>query len=132
MSQHIVFFDEICVLCSWSVRFIFKNDPEGKIYFASFQSDAFHQISERVTINSDQPESVIFLSNNNIYNQSSAVLKIVGLLRFPWPILKIVYIIPKGLRDAVYRLIARNRYRWFGKRETCFIPSDEMKKRYLG
>ena len=132
MKQNIVFFDDICVLCSWAVRFIFKHDTDKKFYFASFQSDAFTQIKHKVPGGEVFPSSVVYYSRGKIYNRSTAALRIAGQLRFPVSIFFPLLIIPRFIRDWVYDIVAKNRYRWFGKRESCYLPDADMKVRYLG
>ena len=168
MEQQIVFFDDICVLCSRSVRFIYRHDRKKRFLFASFDSEAFSKIShllpgrERAADRNaashpgsprgiDQvrghptvqpadrpdnsfrslPDSVVLYSKGRVHLRSGAALRIAMLLRFPLPLLAVLLIVPPFIRNAVYDWIARNRYRWFGKRETCFLPDDDLRKRFL-
>jgi len=143
MDPAIVFFDDTCVLCSRSVQFIFRHDRKGRFQYASLDSEAFRKIMDllpgvafpenlsSVSGQSASPGSVVLFMKGKIYQRSSAALRIATRLRFPVSLLAAGWIVPPFLRDAVYDLIARNRYRWFGKRETCFIPDGALKERVL-
>jgi len=85
----------------------------------------------RSAIGTHSPETLLLLDDGQIYERSSAVLRIVSHLRFPWNLLGVLRIIPRPIRDAIYGLIARNRYRWFGKQDTCLLPRAEWKSRFL-
>lgn len=123
MKPSLIYFDDICVLCSRSVRFISKNDPKRKFQFASLHSDHFARTAARLKIDSDQqPDSIVLIQSNKIYSRTTAVIKIAAGLRFPWPLFTIFILIPRFIRNPLYDLIARNRYRLFGKRESCFVP----------
>lgn len=127
MDRTIVFFDDICVLCSSSVGLILRNDPRKKFHFASIGSEIYHQNLKELKLEAaDLPDSIILLKNNRIYTRSTAALRIAARLRFPWPLLSILYILPRFLRDPLYDLVARKRYRWFGKREICFVPGERF------
>lgn len=143
MDPAIVFFDDTCVLCSRSVQFIFRHDRKGRFQYASLDSEAFRKIMDRlpgvafpenlssISGQSASPGSVVLFMKGKIYQRSSAALRIATRLRFPVSLLAAGWIVPPFLRDAVYDWIARNRYRWFGKRETCFIPDGALKERVL-
>ena len=135
MEQQIVFFDDICVLCSRSVRFIYRHDRKQRFLFASFDSEAFRRISHLLPgpDNSSRslPDSVVLYRKGRVYLRSGAALRIAMLLRFPLPLLAAFLVVPPFIRNTVYDWIARNRYRWFGKRETCFLPDDDLRERFL-
>lgn len=204
MERKIVFFDDECVLCSWSVQFIFRHDRQKRLFFASTGSEAFGQIvhllpkhlqeafvqaspgnplhpgetafaagpqsssdeplhpdnavppadpkipgksfsqdsaatfagpqSSDASLRSDQPPapgSVIFYDGGRVYSRSTAALRIAAHLRFPVSMLVIGFIIPPFIRNGIYDWIAKNRYRWFGKRETCFLPDTPLRQQFL-
>jgi predicted DCC family thiol-disulfide oxidoreductase YuxK len=140
MESQIVFFDDYCVLCSRSVRFIYRNDRRGMFRFASFDSEAFRAIAEKLPeqfqvrgsgVSEASQGSVVLYRRGRVHLRSAAALRIAMLLRFPWPLLAAGLALPPFIRDAVYNLIARNRYRWFGKRETCFLPGEGLRERFL-
>jgi predicted DCC family thiol-disulfide oxidoreductase YuxK len=137
MEQMVVFFDDVCVLCSRSVRFIYRHDPGGHFRFASFDSEAFKEIEKQlagqpvVGSNGEAPASVVLYRRGRIYLRSAAALRIAMSLRFPLPLLAVGFLVPPFIRDRIYDWIARNRYRWFGRREHCFLPDGGLRKRFL-
>ncbi|MCF8224504.1 MAG: DCC1-like thiol-disulfide oxidoreductase family protein [Bacteroidales bacterium] len=132
MKDTIVFFDDICVLCSRTVRFIYNNDPHHRIYFASFNSEVFHQISHLLDGEKAGISTVVLYKNGKVSVRSAAALKISAMLRFPLPLLQVGYVIPPFIRDAIYDLISRKRFRWFGRMDSCYIPDPGMKQQFLG
>lgn len=120
----IILFDGFCNLCSRSVDFIINNDNKRIFLYAALQSDTGKFIRSLYKI-PDETDSVILWQDGRFSFHSEAALKIAIQLRFPWPLFGIFFIVPAFIRDAVYQWIARNRYRWFGKREICRIPADE-------
>lgn len=126
----IVFFDGVCNLCNHSVQWIIKRDQRKQFYFASLQSTfARDFMTQHPRIGSSN--SVILWHKGKYRDQSDAVLSIVAILGFPWNILMIGKILPRSFRNLVYQWIAKNRYRWFGKRDTCMIPSPDLNDRFL-
>lgn len=131
MDRSIVFFDDICVLCSKSVQLIIRNDPHEKFQFSAIGSTYYQQMISRQNIAEQSlPDSIILYHNEKIYTRSAAALRIVSNLRFPWPILAVFFIIPRFIRNPIYDLIASKRYQWFGKRKSCYMPAGAMKKRF--
>ncbi len=130
--HHIILFDGVCNLCNTSVQFIIKRDKKGIFQFAPLQSDFARQALENIQTSGLKTESVIYISGNKLYSRSSAALRIAKKLNTPWPVLYFFIIIPPFIRNWFYDLIARNRYKWFGKKESCMIPSPELKSRFLG
>lgn len=128
----IVLFDGVCNLCNGSVQFILKRDPRGRFRFASLQSEAGRRLMTEHGLDPDALSSVVVIEDGRAWQESSAALRIARHLPGGWKLLRIFAVIPRPLRDAVYRLIARNRYRWFGKTETCWLPTPELKERFLG
>lgn len=126
----IVFFDGVCNLCNGSVQWIIRHDRKQLFYFASLQS-AFAQDFFLQHPVGTQPDSVILWHQGKFSDRSSAALKIAALLGFPWNMLSVGMIMPVSWRNAVYQWIAANRYRWFGKRESCMVPSPELCARFL-
>jgi predicted DCC family thiol-disulfide oxidoreductase YuxK len=124
--MNIVLFDGICNLCNASVRFISKHDKNGKIQFASLQSEIAKQLLSKLTIDTNKTDSIIFVSDEKIFFKSDAAIEIAKLLNgFPKH-LKYFQFIPRPIRDFVYDMIAKNRYRFFGK--SCAInPSNQNK-----
>jgi len=119
-------------LCNSSVLFIIKRDPKARFCFAALQSDFGIAKLREYGISSVVPESVLLLEAGELYQKSTAALKIVRKLKGAWPALYIFIIVPKLLRDFIYDFIARNRYRWFGKKDACMIPTPALKARFVG
>jgi len=135
-TKKIILYDGVCNLCDFTVRFILPRDSKGVFSFASLQGKFAEETAKtntlvRSAIGTHSPETLLLLDDGQIYERSSAVLRIVSHLRFPWNLLGVLRIIPRPIRDAIYGLIARNRYRWFGKQDTCLLPRAEWKSRFL-
>ena len=128
----VILFDGVCNLCNGFVQFVIRHDPPGRFRFASFQSAAgqelllAHGLSPVVT-----PETVLLIeAPGQVSTHSTAALRILRRLR-GWSWLGAGLLVPRLLRDAVYRLIARNRYRWFGQRAACMVPTPALRQRFL-
>ena len=121
-NNQIVLFDGLCILCSNSVKFIIRHDPMAIFKFAPFQSKHGETICNKYNLSPGKPESIILIDKGQIFNKSTAALKIAKKLNGLWPVLYVFIIIPKPIRDFFYDLIARNRYRLFGNKDTCMIP----------
>lgn len=132
MANPIVLFDGVCNLCSGSVQFILKRDPEARFRFASLQSEVGQTIQAEHGLDSGALSSVLLLEDGRLYRESAAALRIARHLPGAWKLLAAFKIVPRPIRDGLYRLIARNRYRWFGKSETCWLPTPELRGRFLG
>ncbi|KWX85906.1 thiol-disulfide oxidoreductase DCC [Paenibacillus riograndensis] len=130
-NKSVVLIDGVCHLCQGLVRFIIPRDPQGRILFAPLQSEISRKLTNDSGLVPGQLSTVVLLENGVCYTESAAVLRIARKLRFPWPAAYLFIIIPRPLRDALYRLVARNRYRWFGRDEQCMIPTPEIRKRFL-
>lgn len=130
-NKSIVFFDGVCNLCNNSVKFIIKRDKYKRFLYASLQSDAARDILLQFKILNSDLDSIILVENGKLYQKSTAILKIVKQLNGFWKLHYIFIIIPKFIRDFIYEIIAKNRYKWFGKRETCMLPTGDMKLRFL-
>ncbi|WP_342564662.1 thiol-disulfide oxidoreductase DCC family protein [Paenibacillus sp. FSL R7-0345] len=127
----VVLIDGVCNLCQGLVRFIIPRDPKGRIKFASLQSDKGRELLLAAGLETDRLDTVVLLENGRVYIESSAVLRIAGKLRFPWPAAYVFVIVPRPLRNVLYKVVARNRYRWFGRDEACLLPSPDIKSRFL-
>ncbi|MCW5947614.1 MAG: thiol-disulfide oxidoreductase DCC family protein [Fimbriimonadales bacterium] len=126
-SDLIVLFDGECNLCNRTVQFIIKRDPKARFRFGALQWAA-----SRSLLGDPAPNStVVLIENDRVYRESAATLRICRHLRFPWPLLSIFIFVPRPIRDAIYRWIANNRYRWFGKRNECMAPTAELAHRFL-
>jgi predicted DCC family thiol-disulfide oxidoreductase YuxK len=127
----LILFDGVCNLCNGFVQFLIKRDPAGKFRFASLQSDFGRSQLIRFNLDPDLLHSVIVVEGDNVLQRSDAALRIVNQLGGPWKLLNAFKIFPKFLRDALYNVVARNRYKIFGKRDSCMIPTRELKERFI-
>lgn len=132
MTHPIVLFDGVCNLCNGSVQFILRRDPAGKFRFASLQSDLGQRLLTERGLDPEALDSVVVVDGDRFYRESDAALRIARDLKGAWKALTVFRLIPRPLRDWLYRLIARNRYSWFGKAETCWLPTPELRGRFLG
>jgi predicted DCC family thiol-disulfide oxidoreductase YuxK len=126
----LILFDGVCNLCNGSVQFIIKRDKEAKFRFASLQSDAGKKILQQFQLPTDTFNSFILYQDGKIYTRSTAALRVFSQLK-NWKWVGAFQYVPKFIRDGVYNLIARNRYKWFGKKDECMIPTPELKSRFL-
>lgn len=124
-------FDGVCNLCNGSVNFIIDNDPKGHFQFAALQSDFGQQKLAALGFDQAAFDSLVLLQGDEVFTKSSAALRIAKQLKFPYPLLYVFIILPPFLRDAVYNLIARNRYKWWGKRDSCRMPTPELQSRFV-
>lgn len=129
-NQAIILFDGVCNLCNNSVQFIIRHDKDAYFKFASLQSDYGGQLKETKQIPNDV-DSIILVENGKVYMQSSAILRIARRLDGAWKLAAAALIIPRPIRDIIYRYVAKNRYRWFGRQDQCMLPSPDLKERFL-
>lgn len=128
----VVLFDGVCNLCNGAVQFIIKRDPSSKFLFASLQSEFGQAQLIKLGLDPTKLHSIIALEDGKFYERSDAALKIASRLTQPWPLMGVFNVLPRVFRNWVYDLISKNRYRVFGKRESCMIPTPEMKSRFVG
>lgn len=125
-----ILFDGVCNLCNGFVQFVIARDPRARFSFASLQSEAAARLAVQAG-SADGPETIVLLENGRTFTQSTAALRIVAALGFPWTLARALMIVPRPLRDWAYATVARNRYRWFGKRQACMVPTPDLKRRFL-
>lgn len=133
MEHPIVLFDGVCNLCNGTVQFIIDRDPKALFRFAALQSDAANAAlaARGRTVPGGEPESVLLLDGDRVYERSDAALRIARRLSGAWRLFFVFIVVPRFLRDLVYRFIAKHRYRWFGKTEECRVPTPELRARFL-
>ena len=131
-QNNIVFFDGVCNLCNSSIDFLVRHNRKRNLRFASLQSDFAKEFLADHPIDQKALESVLYFTNGKLYQKSNAILHIALELPFFFRLAYVFIIIPKGIRDSVYSWIARNRYRWYGKKETCRLPTPEERALFLG
>lgn len=129
-AEQIILFDGVCNFCNGSVNFLIKRDSKGIFKYAPLQSEIGQNIIAKYNI-PETVDSIILLKENNIYIKSNAVIEIIKELKWYWKMLIIVKILPKKFRDLLYDVIANNRYKWFGKMDSCMIPDENVKSRFI-
>ncbi|EMT53884.1 MULTISPECIES: thiol-disulfide oxidoreductase DCC family protein [Brevibacillus] len=128
----ILLFDGVCNFCNGAVRFIIPRDPAGRIHFASLQSETGQSLLEQYGLATHDLSSVVLIDQGTVYVYSDAILRVGRLLRGAWPIFSAIgFFFPRLVRDRLYRFIARNRYRWFGRSTVCLLPTAEIRARFL-
>ncbi len=130
-DKPLLLFDGVCNLCNGAVQWVIRHDPAGKIHFAALQSNTGQQVLRQAGLSGEQLSSVVLYYQDRLYTRSDAALELLRLLGGFWSFFYLFRIIPRFVRDTIYEWIARNRYRWFGKREECMIPTPELKSRFL-
>jgi len=130
-DKRIILFDGLCNLCSWSVQFILKRDSKDYFRFSSMQSEVAEQLSNEFNIPKGFYQSLVLKENNSVYFKSDAVLRIAKKLKGLWPVFYVFILVPKPVRDYIYNIIALNRFKWFGKKEVCFLPEKNYSGKFL-
>lgn len=130
-TSKIILFDGVCNLCNSSVQKVIKNDSKNIFKFASLQSDFGQRFLNENQLNSEEFDSIILIDGDQFYTSSDAALRIGKELKGIYKISSFLLWIPKFIRDEVYRIISKNRYRWFGKQNTCWIPTKELQDKFI-
>lgn len=130
-NKSIILFDGVCNLCNSSVQFVLKNDAEKIFRFASLQSAFGQSILTKHQLNTTTLSSLVLVEGDRVYTKSTGALRIARKLKFPFNLLYIFIIMPPFIRDAAYNYVAQNRYKWFGKQEACWVPTPELKERFI-
>jgi len=131
MEQPVIVFDGVCNLCNRSVDFIIRRDPNVMFQFASNQSEAGEEILHQAGLSGAATNSIVLFEGAEASIHSTAVLRISRHLPMPWRLGYALIVIPAPVRDVAYRLLAKNRYRLFGRRDTCRLPTPEERSRFL-
>jgi predicted DCC family thiol-disulfide oxidoreductase YuxK len=127
----IIVFDALCVLCSGNAQFVLRHDKAGRFRLASQQSAAGAELYRRAGIDPSDPETMIVLTGGRVLRDSDAVIAILKRLGWPWRAGAALALVPRAVRNPIYRVVARNRYRLFGRRETCWLPDPAHRDRLL-
>ncbi|HWA06959.1 MAG TPA: DCC1-like thiol-disulfide oxidoreductase family protein [Ignavibacteria bacterium] len=131
-SDHkIILFDGVCNLCNGSVNFFITHDKKDVFRFAALQSDVGIELQKRLNIDHENIESFILIDGDRYYKKSTAALRVAGMLGFPYILLYPLLLVPPFIRNFVYDIIARYRYKWFGKRSTCRVPTQHERNKFL-
>jgi predicted DCC family thiol-disulfide oxidoreductase YuxK len=127
----VIFYDGQCGLCDRLVQFVLPRDPRGHFRFAALQSQYARNALAAAGMPADDFDTMVLIESGTVYVRSSAALRVLRRLRWPWPIFFPFIVVPAFLRDAVYRFIARNRHRWFARPESCGLPKPGWRERFL-
>lgn len=132
MQEHgIIFFDGVCNLCNGAVQFVIERDSKNYFKFAALQSDFAQEKLTAFNLTVKHGDSFILLENGKVYEQATAALRVAKKLDGLWPLLYVFIIVPPFIRNWVYKFIAKNRYKWFGKQESCWVPTPELKNKFF-
>lgn len=130
-KKSIILFDGVCNLCNGFVQFAIKRNRKNTLHFSSLQSDFSRNTLENFGLKGNYIESLVFYKNGKLFTKSGAALRIAKELDGLWPLAYSFIIIPYPIRDFVYDIIARYRYKWFGKKDQCMVPSEDLRNRFL-
>lgn len=130
-SKVILLFDGVCNLCHGSVQFIIPRDPGKTFQFASLQSNTGRQLLQDHGLDPDYTQSLVLLDQGEAHTGGKAAARIAGKLKWPWKLLGVFQVLPGWLLNPLYQWVARNRYRWFGKKDSCPMPHPDQADRFL-
>lgn len=131
-TEHIVLFDGVCNLCNGAVQFILQHEAlPPRLKFASLQSESGQRLLRKFQLNTQDFDSMVLVQGESYALKSTAVLKIAGYLKAPWSWGRLLLILPAMLRNPVYQWVAANRYKWFGKKDQCWLPTPDLRARFL-
>lgn len=130
-NQPVIVFDGVCNLCNTAVQSVLKNDKNAYFSFASLQGEFGQKLLKEYNLNSEDFDSFLFLENKVLYSKSTAALRVAKKMDYPFKLLYPLIFIPKFIRDGIYSFIANNRYRWFGKRDSCMMPDPQVQQRFI-
>jgi len=131
IKSPVLLFDGVCNLCNASVQWVLKRDRKGVFRFAALQSETGRALLRQSGLSADHFDTVVLVAGDRVFTRSDAALEIVRRIGGPWSLLAFFKIVPRPVRNAVYDWVARHRYRWFGKTESCMIPQPEWAKRFI-
>lgn len=132
MCTAVIVFDGVCVLCNGWVHFLLKHDRQAHFRFASMQSAAGRALLQAHHLDPDDPTSFLLIDQDGAWTDTAAIARVFAQLGAWWrPVAVLIRLVPARLRDRAYRLIARNRYRWFGRHAQCLLPTPQQRTRFL-
>lgn len=131
MAQPVIFFDGVCNFCNAAVQFIIRHDKAAVFKLAALQSAAATRLLVNLPADEAAVDSILLLENGMVYSRSTAALRIAKRFTGGWKLLYVLIFVPKFIRDAVYKLVARNRYRIWGKQDNCMVPEPHLQERFL-
>jgi predicted DCC family thiol-disulfide oxidoreductase YuxK len=128
----VVLYDGVCYVCNGSVGFILRHDPAARFRFAPLQSEAAARLLAPCRRDPAPLSTIVLIEDGRCYDRSDAILRIAARLGFPWSLAQVGRLVPRAWRDALYDAFAARRYGWFGRRETCAVPPEQWRDRFLG
>jgi predicted DCC family thiol-disulfide oxidoreductase YuxK len=126
----IVIFDGVCNLCARSVQFILSHESEPRFQFSPVQSAAGARILSEYGFSASDVDTFVLVSEGKVYTRSTAALRIARHFKGAWRLLRVLWVVPRPIRDALYNFVARNRYSWYGKSDSCMVPTPELNARF--
>ena len=130
-TQSIILFDGVCNFCNSSVNFVIRRDSKNRFQFAALQSNTGKALLKQYHLPENQLDSFVLIEDNEAHTQSTGALKVCKHLSGAWPIFYVFILIPAFIRNGIYHFIAKNRYKWFGKKDACMIPTSAVKSKFL-
>ena len=130
--DNLILFDGVCNLCSALVQFVIRHDRAANFRFTAIQSQVGKEIFQSHGLDPADLWTFVFISDGRMFLRSDAAIEVVSRFGSAWKVFRIFRFVPRMVRDWIYSIVARNRYRWFGRKEVCMIPTPEMKERFLG
>ena len=127
----VVLFDGVCNLCGGSVQWLLRSGRRERLRCGTRRSEVGRELLRTAGLSEEYDESIILVEDGTAYTESDALVRIAWLLGFPWALGSVLSIVPKPVRDRLYRLLAESRYEWFGKREQCLVPDDDLRERFV-
>lgn len=129
IQQPIIFFDGVCNLCNASVQFVIAHDKKDQFKFTALQGDYAKEVLSKFNDDPQQLNTILLLQEGRLYTKSSAALRVAGKLNGLIPLLYVFLLVPKFIRDWFYDIIAKNRYQWWGRQESCWVPTPELDRK---
>ena len=132
MNEHpVILFDGVCNFCNSAINFVLKQDKKGIFRFAPLQSEAGRKLLQQYNLSTKEFDSFVLIDEGKVYKKSAASLRVMNKLPWYWKEVQLFRIIPGIFRDAIYDFIAKHRYKWFGKKDQCMVPTPELRSRFL-
>jgi predicted DCC family thiol-disulfide oxidoreductase YuxK len=131
MPSDLVIFDGVCHLCARSVKFILDHESKPTLRFVPLQSPAGARMMRKLGLSADDAKTFVLVVDGRAYVKSQAAIRVAQYLRSPWTALGVIRVFPRAFRDWGYDVIARNRYRWFGRADSCMVPTPELRARFI-
>jgi predicted DCC family thiol-disulfide oxidoreductase YuxK len=131
-ERPVILFDGVCNFCNNVINFVIKRDKAAEIQYAPLQSAKGQLFAKQYNFSAEELKTFVFIEDGKMYTKSTAALRVCRYLGTLWPAMMAFMIVPKFIRNAVYDLVAKNRYKWFGKKDTCMIPTPDVRNRFIG